>query len=638
MDLKKKTGTSNGRSPKRNLFASSVILKAFSKLSSVIYRKLSTGFFAGVFTAYPREDAALSESLVSQGISKLDIGGRVSLPAKKKLAGWAEDSFFVGLLKKMLGGLLSCPMKTYGIFLFSFAFYSAVIYLFRYFYLTGASERELDAGFIVTAFLMLIASVVMISSRHCLAGALRTSPAARFLLFDIVGLRPNTFDGIETGGSKFHIAFFFGLLFGVASYVIDPLLMIGGILALVVLYLIILRPEFGVLAIITALPFLPTMVLVAAVLYTAVCYGIKVLIGKRSLKLDLLDITVLFFMLLMIGGGVFSISSESLKPMLVYVAFMVGYFLAVNLIRSKQWAIKCVIGAVISCTLTALYGLYQNFFGTLATTWQDVDMFSQIEGRVVSTFENPNVLAEYLIMMLPLMLVAVILSKKPRARFALLLATAATGGCLVYTWSRGAWLGFLIGMLIFLLLYSKKTLTALLLCLLGVPFLPFVLPDSIVQRFTSIGNMGDSSTSYRVNIWRGVIDMLGDFWQSGIGIGYRPFREIYPFYSLEAIEAAPHSHNLYLQITVELGIVGLLVFIALLFFYTQSSLSLHKKDSRREALISTAIFCGILSVLAQGMTDYIWYNYRVFLMFWLLIGLGVAVRRILTNEVEPELI
>jgi hypothetical protein len=68
---------------------------------------------------------------------------------------------------------------------------------------------------------------------------------------------------------------------------------------------------------------------------------------------------------------------------------------------------------------------------------------------------------------------------------------------------------------------------------------------------------------------------------------------------------------------VEIGVVGLVVFLALLLVYTQSCFTLHAKESRREKLLSAGIFCGMLSVLAQGMTDYIWYNYRVFLMFWL---------------------
>lgn len=39
---------------------------------------------------------------------------------------------------------------------------------------------------------------------------------------------------------------------------------------------------------------------------------------------------------------------------------------------------------------------------------------------------------------------------------------------------------------------------------------------------------------------------------------------------------------------------------------------------------AAAPLCGVLAVLAQGMTDYSWYNYRVYLMMWLVCGLASA--------------
>ena len=132
--------------------------------------------------------------------------------------------------------------------------------------------------------------------------------------------------------------------------------------------------------------------------------------------------------------------------------------------------------------------------------------------------------------------------------------------------------------------------------------------------------------------------MLKDYFLTGIGIGNDSFKLVYPAYALSGIETAPHSHNLYLQITVELGIFGLIVFMALLFVWMQSCFTIHVNDKRSTRLIGAAIFCGIAAVLAQGMTDYIWYNYRVFLMFWLMIGLSAAVRRVLVQTARDNII
>jgi hypothetical protein len=46
-----------------------------------------------------------------------------------------------------------------------------------------------------------------------------------------------------------------------------------------------------------------------------------------------------------------------------------------------------------------------------------------------------------------------------------------------------------------------------------------------------------------------------------------------------------------------------------------------KRDNK---LICIGIFCGVLAFLIQGMTDYVWYNNRIFLLFWMIVGLGIA--------------
>ena len=41
----------------------------------------------------------------------------------------------------------------------------------------------------------------------------------------------------------------------------------------------------------------------------------------------------------------------------------------------------------------------------------------------------------------------------------------------------------------------------------------------MISRFTSIGDMTDGSTTYRVSIWLGTLDMLKHYWLCGIGPG-----------------------------------------------------------------------------------------------------------------------
>jgi len=401
-------------------------------------------------------------------------------------------------------------------------------------------------------------------------------------------------------------------------------------------------PASGVVIILAGLPFLPTMLIAGLIVLVFISYFIKLMRGKRTVKLELMDGFVIFFMTLVFFGGVFSVSpSVSIKPAALYICFMLGYFLVVNLVRGEFWLKRCLGAVVIGAVLVSGCGVYQNFFGEQDTTWQDTEMFEEISGRVVSTFENPNVLGEYLIMVIPLLLAFAVVSKKRLTGFASLLMFALGCACLIYTWSRGAWLGMILAMLVFFLVYTRKTMAVCLAALFLIPFLPLVLPETILTRFTSIGDLGDSSTSYRVSIWVASMKVIENHPFAGIGIGTGAFSKVYPLYSLSGIEKAPHSHNLFLQTAIEIGIPGLLVLLGVIFIFAQNSFSFFKKCKngvmKEGKIISLALFAGIMGVLLQGLTDYIWYNYRLYLMFWIVIGLAEAVRRVSVESEGPDL-
>ena len=152
----------------------------------------------------------------------------------------------------------------------------------------------------------------------------------------------------------------------------------------------------------------------------------------------------------------------------------------------------------------------------------------------------------------------------------------------------------------------------------------FVMPDTVIDRIASVGDLKDTSTSYRFSIWMGSLAMLKDYWLCGIGPGTAAFNQVYPAYSYNAANAQ-HAHNLYLQMVADGGICLLVLFVVLLFVLFRhmcARLTLKRRDGSRIYLI--AIMSGITGFLAQGMTDYSFYNYRVTLLVWAVVGLGAA--------------
>ena len=155
----------------------------------------------------------------------------------------------------------------------------------------------------------------------------------------------------------------------------------------------------------------------------------------------------------------------------------------------------------------------------------------------------------------------------------------------------------------------------------------FVMPDLVITRFTSIGNLEDQSTSYRVYIWMGTLAMLKDYWLCGIGPGDAAFNLVYPRYSYSGI-TAPHSHNLFLQIMCDAGVIALVIFVLLLFHFFRDVCSAFCRE--RDAFSrfhQTAVAAGMAGFLVQAMTDYSFYNYRVMFLFWVFIALGGLLAR-----------
>jgi putative inorganic carbon (HCO3(-)) transporter len=157
-----------------------------------------------------------------------------------------------------------------------------------------------------------------------------------------------------------------------------------------------------------------------------------------------------------------------------------------------------------------------------------------------------------------------------------------------------------------------------------------------MERFFSIGNLGDTSSAYRMSIWLASINMASDFWPIGIGPGTRVFVFIYQKYAFNTAYAL-HAHNLFLQIIIEYGISGLIMFLSVIFMFYRSYLSnlRHTKDSFLTAA-GAAVCAAMGGYLLQGMTDHVWYNYRVFAFFWVVIALAPVFGQVMKGDSTHE--
>lgn len=375
------------------------------------------------------------------------------------------------------------------------------------------------------------------------------------------------------------------------------------------------------------IPFMPTMALLALVLAVGLSLALSYGMGRggRSGYNPTVRWTVLLALIYLVSIITSVAPGKSLYPGLLMAAFVL-FAPAVYWSVKKYGEIRRLLAAIaLGGVLVSLYGFWQRLNpGAYQTGWVDEDMFSSITFRIYSTFANPNVLGEYFLLVIPFAFALGLTAPNRRKKLLWLAATGLMCLCLLLTYSRGCYLGLLFGVVIFLVLLDRRFL--ILVGVLAV-LSPLYVPHSIWQRLLSIGDLGDTSTSYRVNIWIGTVKTLKDFWFCGVGPGEGAFNSVYPLYSLSAVDT-PHSHNLYLQLLCDTGLPGLLALLgfagSLLRGLITTLCRSRRKETKIYAMAGISAFSG---VMLQGFTDYPFYNYRVMLLFFLLAGLCMRLRQ-----------
>ena len=432
-------------------------------------------------------------------------------------------------------------------------------------------------------------------------------------------------------------AIFFGTIAGLLAGLVSPLLAVLFLGGLWFFFMVLYKVEFGVFMTLFLAPILPTMAVVALCLLCLFSLIVKALTTKRfEFKTEGVGFVVIVMLVLYLLAAICSfVPIKGVQIWAVYFAFMSFYFVVINTIKTKKQLMNLLTVFALSGLAVCVYGILQYIFGwNVNQAWIDEEMFEDIKMRIYSTLENPNVLGEYILLVLP---ATIALMWKKRGALAKLVyggMAAVMGLALILTFSRGCWVGIMAAAAVFVTFCSGKLWGLLLLAL---PILPMVLPESIINRFASIGDMKDSSTSYRVYIWMGTLHMLKDFWLTGIGPGDEAFAQVYPFYSYSSI-VAPHSHNLFLQIMVIGGILAIATFaILLLVFFKKLAVGYQVQGKRGDVSVAlVGIGAAVAGFLVQGLFDNCFYNYRVFMIFWAVLALGVAAANVAKNEKPKE--
>lgn len=239
--------------------------------------------------------------------------------------------------------------------------------------------------------------------------------------------------------------------------------------------------------------------------------------------------------------------------------------------------------------------------------------------RIMSTLRDPNSLGAYLV--LPLTLIAGLWMKMPKARMLFSGLFLIHGLALFLTFSRSAWLGAFVSVLAFLLWSYKKQTTEFIrkyrLAITGVVLLiligGFLLRDQyVVQHYIFHSDENTQMTDSN--------NLHLDFAQQGLeGIANMPLGHGPGTAGLVSIqtENVVLTENYFIQIGYEVGLQGLLLLAALMFFILK--LLYEKKNQYSLALITS--FAGITLC---AMLLHTWSNEAVAATWFLAAGIVIS--------------
>lgn len=329
--------------------------------------------------------------------------------------------------------------------------------------------------------------------------------------------------------------------------------------------------------------------------------------------------------------------ARSIHDFQIYVVVIPLVFLVVTDIGRREQLEALLWALVFGVALVSVHGLYQYFFEAsfieAGEKWVDLEENPYIKNRAVATFENPNLLAHFYVLTMPLLMALWFNLKAWRHRLVLggVIGLALMG--MLLTYSRGGWLGLAVAISAFAILKDRRSIVVLIM--LGAVGL-MILPENIMMRLMSITNLQDSSTSHRLAVWLNSIRIIKDHWLAGVGTGSGAFLLTYISYLVDKGDYAPHAHNIYLQIWGELGIVGLVTFMWLLFKMWQSGLRILCSSRSYYHNLAAGLLGSLAGFMAHSLVEYgLWY-YKLAVMFWLLVALFMLMEKLYQSEGKGE--
>ena len=306
------------------------------------------------------------------------------------------------------------------------------------------------------------------------------------------------------------------------------------------------------------------------------------------------------------------------------------FFLAQDTLVSHQRIKNAVRVLLITGCLVVIDCFFQYFFGWEFLRGGKLIVLAGGIKAITGPFKHYNALAAYLVCISVLFIAAISIksnsqfyvSLRNRVMFyGMFLGLFLLAVCLLLTFSRGGWVGFLSAGLLMLFLFGKRKFILLFFCFF---MLAMVLFPMIRERAIFIFQSGGDAN--RFALWRGAWAMIKERPFLGKGIGtFMPYFSSY----IKGL-GVQYAHNSFLQIWAETGIFALGSFLSFIALILWQGIEAFR---RSQDYITLGLLCAIFGFLVLSFFDNHLYKVQLAVLFWFMIGMLVAVSNIKNKEI-----
>ena len=516
--------------------------------------------------------------------------------------------------------------RGYGLFYLGFGLLSLLLHFVKDYF---GFYSEVPLRVLILGAVFAILGLPFLTADKPLFTALQSFKLTDFIVFEFFCVKRMQ-EGEGEKGIPPYAMLLMGLSFAVFGAVIPMEIVVIGIVAFAYLFLTFMSPEFSLLVIFLALPFLSgfgvdnSLYFSLMVLFTVLSFIRKVAMGKRVYFFEQYDLWLVFLTAIFLMTTVIFNVGAPFEDALYLMVLTLGYGLTGSLITNRRLADCVVNSVVISSVPVSIIAIC--YWGIKLGTGGGFQA-----ARV--PFSSPSSLAVFLVVSILFAVYFIKVSQRKAAKLFYIFVFL----CDLFALCITKFLPAVAVLVVALIAYPVSKLRvgsgAFMAFIAVLPYAVAFIPLSFVERISglpviSMLGLYDLAIGYRTGLSLFLDSVFG-----GTGVGADCFA---PEYALHG-GIGDNCGSFILQLGCEAGVFAVIVLV-ILFVIRLIHRGIYRKyvkDSQVSELSRFITVCTVCLIFL-GAFCYLWEDTALYYLFWCVFAVGSAVFRVSRREFDDR--